>query len=430
MKQLIYFVALSFFTIAILGCSETEIQSQVDLTKSQSKKVNYASSESLISGEWSQWLGKNRNGISQSENINLDWETKAPTVVWKQDIGKGFSAFSIANGKAYTMYSVSNNEFVAAFDAATGKELWKFRTGNKFGDSMGGDGPRSTPTVENNVVYIYGAHAELYALNAENGSKIWENDLKETANAAVPTWGFCTSPLIEGNLLIVEAGGKPNKSIVAVDKNTGEIVWTSQEDKVGYSSPIAIDMHGQRQILNFTGTKLVSVTPDGKLLWSHPWITPYDVNAATPIFIAPDKVFISTEYDVGATLLQINSDMSVKPIWKNRNMRNQMATSIYHDGHIYGIDSKFLKCIDAFTGEDKWVKRGYGKGSLILVNDHLIVLGAQGNLGLIEANPSEYVEKGVVKVLNSGKCWTVPAIADGKLFIRNEYEALCLDIRQ
>jgi outer membrane protein assembly factor BamB len=294
-----------------------------------------------------------------------------------------------------------------------------------------GNGPRSTPTVDGNLVFAQGAKSMLYAVRADNGQKAWGIDLKKEYGAKIPTWGVSTSPLVEGDLVLVDVGGKSGYSICAFNKTTGKLVWNSQTDLPGYSAAIAITANGHRQAVFFTGSAAVSVSPkDGKMFWRFPWETSYDVNAATPIFIPSDKVFISSGYGVGAAVLRIqgtNGSLNVEPVWKSRVMKNHWASSIHHQGYIYGFDDAILACIDANTGEQKWQQRGFNKGSLIFADGHLIILGERGNLALVEATPAGYKEKSSAEVLR-GKCWTMPTLAGGKLYVRNQSEMLCLDM--
>ena len=365
----------------------------------------------------------------------------------KSHLEKGFSGISISQGRVYTMFSKGNDEFVVCLDATDGAEIWRFRSDKNYHEGQGGNGPRATPTIDGDLLYTISAYGKLYALNAASGQEIWSHDLQQKFGSNMPRWGFSTSPLVDGELLLIEVGGKGEKSIVAFNKNSGDVVWSSHKDKLGYSSPIAITVKGVRQIICFTGTKLVSVSPtDGTIYWKYPWKTGYDVNAATPVFIPPDKVFISSGYDKGAAVLQMRVFVSpdndraatdqikanqgtvrIKEIWKNRKMKNQFATSILHENYLYGFDNSILKCIEANTGEEQWKSRGFGKGTVILADGHLIILSDRGKLGLAEATPAGYIEKASAKVLN-GLCWTVPTLANGKLYVRNEEEMICVDM--
>ena len=395
--------------------------------------------------DWPQWLGPQRNGVSAETGLLKTWPAAGPQTAWRKTLGRGFSAVSIAQGRAYTMYAAGEDEFAVCLDAATGEELWHFRTDSYFKERQGGDGPRSTPTVDGDRVYVLSARGKLYALQAADGKKLWSHDLVKEFGSEIPTWGFCTSPIVVDDQLYVEVGGKRNNfildfvydpeteaTVVAFDKNSGGVQWTALDDKSAYSSPIAIEVHGMRQLVFFTAYAAVGLAPkDAQVYWRYPWATRYDVNAATPVFIPPDKIFVSSGYDKGAALVQLKNSgdgIEAEEIWMNRVMKNHMSTSILHQGHLYGFDNAILKCIDPQTGTEKWKARGYGKGSLIVADGHLIILGDKGNLGLVEASPAGYREKAMLQVLQ-GTCWTVPSLSDGRLYLRSESEIVCLNLK-
>lgn len=381
--------------------------------------------------DWPQYRGVNRDGISKETAILKAWPAQGPKVVWKAPIGDGYSGMAIVANRIYTMDAKGQDEFIVAMDAATGKELWRYRNDSNFINDQG-NGPRGTPTIEGEILYAFGAQGVLTALTTRDGKKVWSHDVKKDLAGKVPIWGYSSSPLIEGNLLILPVGGSENNAIVAFNKKNGAIVWRSQGDEPAYSSAIAATIKGIRQILVFSGTKLLSVAPaDGKLLWSYNWKTDWFVNAAVPIVVPNDKVFISTAYDVGAALLQVNvaaGKPSVEEVWMSKSMRNHFNTSVLHNGIIYGFDNAVLKAIDANTGEDKWKKSGLGRGSLLVADGHLIVLSERGQLLLVEATPAAYKEKSTAQVLQ-GKCWTMPTLVNGKLYVRNQKEMVCLDLK-
>ena len=396
--------------------------------------------------DWPQWRGPNRNGISEEMGFLKEWPDDGPQVLWRVPLGEGFSGISVVDERVYTMFSEGDDEFVVCLSASNGEEIWRFRSDSNYREPQGGNGPRATPTVDGALLFTITAQGKLYALNTVAGEKVWTHDLQSEFGSKMPRWGICTSPLVEGDLLLVEVGGKDGKSIVAFDKTNGNVVWSSHSDILGYSSPIAVTIGGIRQLIVFTGTQLVAVSPEnGQFYWTYPWQTQYDVNAATPVFIPPDKIFISSGYGKGAAVVQVRVSASpepgtgeeqsrgnrakieVKEIWKNEKMKNHFATSVLHGDFLYGFDNAILKCIDANTGVEKWKTRGYGKGTLKLADDHLIILSDRGKLGLAEATPSAYNEVASAEVL-SGLCWTVPTLADGKLYARNEKEMVCLDM--
>ena len=394
--------------------------------------AGHESTEST-NAEWHQWRGQNRDGISHETGILKSWPEAGPKELWRVPLGKGFSGISVSNGRVYTMYAKGEDEIVVCLDAETGAELWRHLDDYLFENRQGGDGPRSTPTVDGDTVYVLSAFGRLVALDANSGKQLWDSDFSKAFSSRLPQHGFSSSPIVAGALLLIETGGVDGKAIVAFDKKSGEIVWSTQNDPSGYSSPITVEIGGTQQAVFFTGDGLVAVAPkDGTVYWRHPWQTSYNVNAATPIFISPDRFFISSGYDVGATVVQIeetDGKLTAKEVWKSRVMQNHFATSVLHEGYIYGFDQAFLKCINANTGEEAWSARGFNKGTLILADGHLIVLGERGNLALVEATSEEYRKIAETQVL-SGRCWTAPSLSGGKLYLRSSQEMVCLDFSE
>ena len=309
------------------------------------------------------------------------------------------------------------------------RKFGDFDQGAKFTEQRG-DGPRSMPTVHGDSVFALGAEGKLYALDARDGTKLWAHNFVAEFDSKIPTWGFSSSPLIEGDLVLVEAGGKDDQAIVAFDKTSGDVVWTTHTDEVGYSSPIAIDFGGVRQIIFLTSKTLLSLAPkSGQIYWKYPW--PEGINIATPIFIPDDKIFISASYDKGAVLLKMIADengIGIEEVWKSRVMKNHFNSSVLQGDYLYGFDNAILTCIEVNSGEEQWRQRGFGKGSLLLADGYLIILGDGGKLALVEANPSEYREKARFQLFDD-KCWTVPTLAGGRLYLRNQKEMVCLDLR-
>ena len=388
-----------------------------------------AQADNHSTAEWAQWRGPNRDGISSETGFLKNWPQEGPKVLWHIPFGDGYSGISIAQGKVYTMSAEDDDEFVVCLDASNGKEIWRFRSGAKFTEQRG-DGPRSMPTVHGDSVFALGAEGKLYALNAHDGEQLWSHNFVEEFGSKIPTWGFSSSPLIEGNLVLAEAGGQDEQAIVAFDKKSGKVVWTTHTDEVGYSSPIAINFGGVRQIIFLTSKTLLSLAPEnGHIYWKYPW--PEGINIATPIFIPDDKIFISASYDKGAVLLKMTADadgIGIEEVWKNRVMKNHFNSSVLQGNYLYGFDNAILTCIEANTGEEQWRERGFKKGSLLLADGHLIILGEGGKLALAEANPTEYREKARFQLFDD-KCWTVPTLAGGRLYLRNQEEMVCLDLR-
>ncbi len=393
--------------------------------------VTYAESSQSSEMEWHQWRGPNRDGVSHETGLLTNWPEGGPKEVWRTSLGDGYSSVSISGGRAYTMYAEGEDEVVVCFDAKTGEEKWRYLDDYRFKNRQGGDGPRSTPTVDCDTVYVFSAYGRLVAINALTGKELWHYDFTKAFESPIPQHGFSASPVVEGNLLLMEAGGKGNRAIIAFNKENGDIVWNTQDDPPAYSSPITVTIHNVRQAIFFTAEGLVSVSPrDGEVYWRYAWRTSYDVNAATPVFIPPDKVFISSGYDTGAALVQVEESggkFSVSEMWRSRVMKNHFASSILHEGYLYGFDDGTLKCIEANTGEEQWRKRGFRKGSLIYADGHLIILGESGNLALVKASHTEYIEVAQTQIFD-GRCWTAPSVSGGKLYLRNNEELVCLDL--
>jgi outer membrane protein assembly factor BamB len=382
--------------------------------------------------EWPQFRGPRRDGVSTETGLLAAWPAGGPKVVWRTALGGGYSSLAVAAGRIFTMLSVGDDEFVASFDTATGAERWRVRVDSPWKDRFG-DGPRATPTVDGKVVFTLSSRGKLHALGAEDGAVVWTHDLPREYGAEAPQWGYAGSPLVEGGLLLVDVGGKEGSGIVAFDKASGREVWRSRDDRAGYSAPVAFDVGGVRHAVFFTANTVTALRPkDGGLLWSVPWKTSWDVNAATPLFIAPDRLFVSSGYDHGGAVYKIvagEGGSAVEEVWANREMKNRFSSSVLHGGHLYGFDEKTLKCIDAGSGETRWQARGLGHGSLIAADGRLIVLGDEGTLVLVEATAEEYREKSRAQVF-AGKTWTAPALSDGTLYLRDEKELVALDVSE
>ena len=380
---------------------------------------------SLFAGDWPHFRGPNYDGVSDETGLLESWPEAGPKQVWRTKLGEGYSAVSVAGGKLYTMFSTGGDAYAVSMDAASGKERWRVRVDNAWKDGQG-NGPRSTPTVDGNTVYVVSGGGKLYALATADGKELWHHDLKAEYQARIPRWGFSCSPVVDGKLLLLEVGGA-NKLLVAFDKKTGAEVWATGDGKPGYSTPLIIDVDGTRQALFFTGTQIYAVSPEnGELHWEYPWKTSWDVNAAMPVLVAPKTVFIASGYDTGAALFKIGKN-GAEEIWRTRDMKNQFSTSVLHDGYLYGFNNKILQCIDAKTGTRKWQARDLGHGSLIYADGNLIVMGESGQLALVEATPEAYREKSKFQIFK-GKTWTLPTLSDGVLYVRDEHELVALDV--
>jgi outer membrane protein assembly factor BamB len=382
-------------------------------------------------GDWPQFRGPQRDGVALAAHLVRSWPAGGPRLLWQVPIGEGYSHLAVADGRIFTLFGANNTEYLAAFDAASGRQLWVVRTDAELSNDQG-SGPRSTPTYDAGMLYAQSAQGQLLAVAAGTGKVAWKRDLAKAFGARVPQWGISSSPLVEGNLLLVAVGGDRGHSAMAFDKHSGKEVWAALDDKPGYASPIALTAAGVRQAVFFTGSSVAGVAvADGKVLWEVPWATDYDVNAATPLFVAPDKLYVSSGYDTGSAVFQFHGDggrVTVQQVWKSRDMKNQFSSAVLAGDYVYGFDNGTLKCIKVQTGEERWKQRGLGHGSLILADGMLVVLSESGKLVLADAAPDAYHERATFQALD-GRCWTGPSLAaGGKLFLRNRERMEAFDL--
>jgi outer membrane protein assembly factor BamB len=384
--------------------------------------------------DWPQFRGVNRDGVSAETDLPRSWPAEGPRVVWKRAIGEGYSGISAAADRLYTMDSDGTTEYVLSLEAGTGKELWRVPAGPKLVDPMG-NGPRTTPTLDGGTVYAMGSHGRLLALKAADGTKIWEVDLPQAFGAKRPTWGYSGSPLIDGDLLILEVGGKDGRGVVAFEKATGKVRWGALDGDAAYSSPVVMTIGGIKQYVvpRRAGPQTVSFRPDGSVLWTHPG--PFSV-IASALFIPPDKVYVSGGDDAGAVLMRIKTEggteggkATVEQLWKTRIMKNHFNNAVLVGSHLYGFDNATFKCLSVATGEPAWAFRGLGKGSLLLADGNLlIVLSDTGILLLVEATPDAYTELARFQAME-GKAWTAPTLASGRLYLRDHDEIVALEMK-
>ena len=379
---------------------------------------------------WPQWLGPHRNGISPETGLF----GKAPSFKesWRVHAGQGSSGLSVVGDRLYTMYIHSGYDYAVCLDARNGEVRWRTRTTGDDPSGWRGGSPRATPTVDGKMVYVFTAHGKLHALDSQFGTQRWSRDIVLEFDSVRPGRGFAASPLVERNLVLIEAGSKSGHSLIAFDKTSGDVAWTAGSDERGYSSPIIATIGQTRQAVFFTGYGLIAVAPQkGRVLWKYPWITGQSTNAVTPVFIPPNRFFISSGYGMGGSVVEVTATdkgYEVAEVWRNKKMQNHSATSIYYQGYLYGFDGSILKCLDAETGEEKWKTRGYGKGTLIVADGHLVILGERCNLGIAEATPAGFVEKANISVFFHSICETVPSLVDGQIYLRDNKEIVGINI--
>jgi outer membrane protein assembly factor BamB len=379
---------------------------------------------------WIGFRGPDLGGRYGEQAILTAWPASGLTPIWKQPVGEGYASFAIGRGRAFTIEQRGPLEVVAAYDVDTGREQWTTTWDTRFSEMLGGDGPRATPVWHDGVVFALGAAGELRALDDRTGRTLWRTNILEDSQAMNLQWGMAASPLVVDDLVVALPGGDQGRSVAAYDRRTGTRRWTALDDRQSYASPMIATLAGRRQIVVLSASRLMGLSPDrGNVLWEYPWTATVPFVAAQPVVVSGSRVFVSSA-DGGAMVEIVESDgaFSAREVWRTNRMKNDFAGSVLHDGHLYGLDKNFLACLDAATGALKWKGGRYGFGQVLLAGGHLIVLTEDGDLALVRATPERHDEVARFAAIE-GKTWNYPALAGGRLLVRNLQEMAAFDLR-
>ena len=384
--------------------------------------------------DWPQWRGPERNGISSDAGLLKQWPSAGPPKVWSvSKLGEGYGSLAIKGDRIYVQGTSGSASAVFCLNRADGKQIWSASLGPKMSEGKG-NGPRSTPTVDEDRVYVLTENGDLACLQARDGSRVWSKNILKEFGGGNPHWLISESPLVDGNRLIVTPGGK-GAGIVALDKMTGKLVWATKDlsDEAGYASCIVADIGNVHTIMNFTSRSAVGVrASDGKLMWHHERAANGTANCSTPVF-ADNKVFFTSAYGTGAALLGLsaqNGEVKAQEIYFTKEMQNHHGGVVLVDGYLYGFSNQILTCLEFATGKKMWSHRSVGKGSLTYADGMLYLLGEGNTVGLAEASPKGYVEKGRFEIDDQGKpSWAHPVVVGGKLYIRNQGLLNCYDVK-
>lgn len=371
--------------------------------------------------DWSGFRGPHRDSVIRGMQIETDWSQSPPVELWRRPIGPGWSSFAVRGDLLYTQEQRGEHEIVACHNMTTGEPVWMHRDAVRFWESLGGAGPRATPTLSGGRLYTFGATGILNALNAGDGTVLWSRNAAADAEAKVPEWGFSSSPLVIGDLVIVAVPGQ----LVAYDLATGDLRWLGPKGGDGYSSPHLATIDGVSQILLMSGTGAASVAPaDGKLLWEHPW--PTSARIVQPALTADGDVLMSAGESSGVRRVAIShgpGGWTAEERWTSFRLKPYFNDFVIHKGHAYGFDGRILASIDLQDGERKWKGGRYGHGQLVLLPDQdlLLVLSEQGELALVKATPNQFTELATFPAI-AGKTWNHPVLAGDTLLLRNGQE--------
>jgi outer membrane protein assembly factor BamB len=396
-------------------------------TPAISPEKSNADPEGATTGaNWSGFRGPKRDGVIHSVGgvrIQTDWSQSKPIELWRRPVGPGWSSFAVRGNLLYTQEQRGDDEIVSCYNLTTGEPVWRHRDKARFYESNAGAGPRATPTLSNGRVYAFGATGILNALNARDGSVVWSRNAASDTKEKVPMWGFASSPLVVGDVVVVATSGV----LAAYDVATGNLRWQGPADKGGYSSPQLVTIGGVAQILLLNGEGATSVAPaDGKLLWKHEWSGDGIVQ---PVVIAGSDVLLGSGSGMAAVGLRRvavtlgDAGWSIQERWTSNGLKPYYNDFVVHQGHAYGFDGSILACVSLEDGKRKWKGGRYGHGQIVLLPDQdlLLALSEEGELALIKATPDQFTEIARFKAIE-GKTWNHPVLVGDVLLARNSEE--------
>lgn len=386
--------------------------------------------------DFAEYRGRKRDGVVDGPALARDWTKDPPQLIWRQPVGGGYASFSLTDGRAVTIEQRRDREAIVAYDVATGHELWVHDYPALFSERLGGDGPRATPTIADGDVYALGATGVLTKLEFASGKPHWTVNILEQNGSQNIDWGMSGSPLILGDLVIVNPGAQQgtadSRGLVALSRSDGKIVWRHGTAAASYSSPMLARLGDKRQILIFDAGGLAGHDAEGGAeLWRFPWTTQFNINVAQPLVFDARRLLITSA--TGVCLIEVDgSDSSWLPqeVWRSRNLKCSYANPVARQGYVYGLDEGILTCLDVETGKRKWKsgKGRYGHGQMLLTGDLLLILSEQGELVLVEASPEGHHELARLQAIE-GKTWNCPILVNGRAYIRNHMEMACYDLR-
>jgi outer membrane protein assembly factor BamB len=386
--------------------------------------------------DWPQFLGPERNGIYRGPALTESWPAQGPRVVWRKNIGHGFSGPVVAQGRIILFHRVGNEEVVESLDSRTGATQWRFAYPSSYRDDFGFDeGPRAVPVVADGIVYTFGAEGQLHAIDLAKGTRVWSEDTMRRFAVRKGFFGAAGSPLVEDGRVLANIGGR-NAGIVAFDAKTGKVLWTATNDEASYSSPAGATIAGSRVAIFLTRGGILGLNPStGMVRFQRPWRARMaaSVNVATPLVIG-DLMFVSAEYGPGAGVFRLEGSM-LKELWtSDEALTNHYATSVHYAGHLYGFHGRqefgqSFRAIELQTGKVRWSEERFGAGTVTLAGTRLLILRERGELVLAAASPDRFNPLARAQIL-TGTVRAYPALSDGFLFARNDNTLICLDLRK
>ena len=398
---------------------------------------------SSVHAQWTQWGGPKRDFSSDAKGLAAQWPEGGPRKIWSRELGEGYSSILVDNGKLYTMYRKGDDEHVVAMDAASGKTLWEHKYSAPVPKGMEvqfGKGPNATPSIHEGRIYTFGVSGMLHALDLTNGSLMWMHDLPKEYNVPTPHFGFSASPLVHKDMLIVGAGGE-GTGIMAFKLSDGSLIWKAQtfggEERGDlYSSPIAIKVGGEDQIVLLAGKEVLGINPKtGEKLWSHPHVNQWNTNICTPIWGDDSVLYITSGGEAGSKGLKLTKDgaaTKVEELWATRKMAVGQGACVRQGNMVYGSSGDtpaFITAINVADGKLGWRERGFSKATMVQADGKLIILDEDGNLALATPTPEALTVHSKVQLLKK-PAWTAPTIVGKTLYVRDKETIMALDLGQ
>jgi outer membrane protein assembly factor BamB len=386
--------------------------------------------------DWPDFRGQDRTGIIPGRLLNPDpdWQSSPPELLWKIPVGLGWGSVSVVGSGLFTMEQRGPKETLAAYSLVDGSEIWSVSHGARFSEQMGGDGPRTTPVYHEGKVYAFGATGWLSAHEAGTGKTIWAKNILEENQASNLVWGMSSTPVIYKDMIIAAPGGPAGSQVQAYRLDDGEVVWKSGSGGASYGSPVIRELGGRDWALVFQADGLYAMNPeDGAVGWSFAWSNSPKVNAAIP-YVNGNEVLISNGYGVGSALFEVTSESidneetwKTSEIWTSIRLKSKFNDLLIHEGFIYGLDEGRLTCLDLESGRRLWKGDSYGFGQMLQINNRIIILSESGEVALVKMDSEDFQEITKFQAIQ-GKTWNHPAIAHGKLIVRNDREMACFDL--
>ena len=380
--------------------------------------------------DYPQFYGPGRDATLPGPRLARDWEAEPPREIWRRQVGEGWSSFAVVGEAAVTQEQRGDEELVVRYELETGNQVWLHSDSSPFNTTVGGSGPRTTPTIVGDRVYSLGASGILNCLSLEDGQRIWSRNVLEDNEVGRPDWGMASSPLVVGEVVIVQLGNR-GTSLVAYDRHSGDPVWVAGNDRGTYTSPTLARVTGREQVLIVNHNTVVGHDPaTGDILWRANWSNPGTERVSMPLVLSGDRLLVSAGYGVGSKLFRVVSQgdsVVIEDLWESPRLKSKFAPMVTDQGVVYGLDDGVLVALDPETGERLWKRGRYGHGQLILVADLLLIQAENGDVVLVEATAEEHRELARLSALKS-KTWNPPALSGRLLLVRNNREAACYEL--